>query len=1287
VIISVPAETAVTSQTVYYGAMTLEASIVSVSSPTTAILSSPALATINAATFAYGTDNHSSFQTALDSVGSNGGGTVLVPAPTSCPGGAVCGYVVKASDQQTAKAPGAIKIRYSNVSLTGDAPQTNLFCRGAFGTYSNSVAFPGTTGNIRGFCLAIGDDGGPDGMAGTSVSNVTVARLHLYGMTNGNTFNVNFAYPPSSATTDGWDVTHKALYMWDGGSFSNITIDSLILQDFKAENIYSGGSAVTGTVIKNSTVTNFNGNGISMLAADLQVLNNTISNGSNAAVENSTVSSGNAALVRQVYQGNMISNMPREGIVVVGVDGGVAAGKVDIKGNRFDTIGQVNPSGTQSAIYIASQNNKRPPANVTVSGNTCHDCYSFGVFQTGGNSVVTSNTFIVDDYNAGNFVSFAHPASDIKILNNTGYATANAQANSLSVGSVYDINPGYQTGSFVWSNVLLKGNSWTFMGAPQYRFVTSSGLGWGLVGQRNLDWQGDVCKGCTHSDSDHGLIDLSKTLVIEPFGPSVYVNGNTSSQTATVNASLEEDGAQVQIVNAGSNAVLFGSDQNLSLSPGLTLEPGKSVTFTYSATVGKFVIAGEQNSQPANLQANGGTPQSVAVNTIFPTNLSSIVTDYGGNPLEGVNVLYSAQGAGASALFAGSSQANATTAANGIATAPPLTANGQAGNFSVVASTSGLTETATFHLMNLAAKAPAPQSSGLLTASTDSSNAAANLTTEGKADWLHWGDQVQVGKAGVTHELGRLVTIGSSTVLTYSNDPRPISWSDGSPLASAQDNASGVYISGVGQGFSITAPADQTQRALTLHVGGFMSGGTLSAHLSDASAPDYSDSTPLASGQYDGNYVVSYRAGTAAQVLTVTWTMTSGPAQGNVTFNSAALAGSRLSATAGTPQSAEINETFATPLRATLLSNSGAPMAAAGVTFTAVGGNASASFSGSASATVSTRTDGVAQAPALTANSKAGTFQVVATAVGADSPATFTLTNTTLPPANIKILAGNNQQAVTNTSFGGALQMSVTNGSGTGVEGVQVKFSAPASGAGAKFNGASSITVSTGNDGIATSPIPMANSVAGSYSVAASVTGFTTPLVFALTNIPSAGGTPVSGGIQGVVSSVASASLTKDGTTDWVHWGESPLNRKAGVTAVISDVHVVGSGSAVVYTNDLRSLRWTDGSPVAASTNNTDGLYTSSTSDGLSFSVPANITSQKLIVHVGGWLSSGKLVAHLSDGSAPDYIDQTSFVNGQYDRTYTFTFNARSAAQLLQITWMNTAGGGNVTISGAALQP
>src|SRR6202043_597240 len=53
----------------YYGAMTLEGTIQSVQNSMTATLSTPAYATITSAVYAYGTDNHAAFQTAVDTVG------------------------------------------------------------------------------------------------------------------------------------------------------------------------------------------------------------------------------------------------------------------------------------------------------------------------------------------------------------------------------------------------------------------------------------------------------------------------------------------------------------------------------------------------------------------------------------------------------------------------------------------------------------------------------------------------------------------------------------------------------------------------------------------------------------------------------------------------------------------------------------------------------------------------------------------------------------------------------------------------------------------------------------------------------------------------------------------------------------------------------------------------------------------------------------------------------------------------------------------------------------------
>jgi fermentation-respiration switch protein FrsA (DUF1100 family) len=105
-------------------------------------------------------------------------------------------------------------------------------------------------------------------------------------------------------------------------------------------------------------------------------------------------------------------------------------------------------------------------------------------------------------------------------------------------------------------------------------------------------------------------------------------------------------------------------------------------------------------------------------------------------------------------------------------------------------------------------------------------------------------------------------------------------------LASSTNDAKGLYLTGVGKGFSLTAPADTSVRTLKIHVGGWNSSGKLTATLSDGSAPEYVDITPGVGGQYDRNYTLSYRANSPA-TLTIQWEMQSGT--GNITLNAAAL--------------------------------------------------------------------------------------------------------------------------------------------------------------------------------------------------------------------------------------------------------------------------------------------------------------------------------------------------------------------------------------------------------------
>lgn len=145
-------------------------------------------------------------------------------------------------------------------------------------------------------------------------------------------------------------------------------------------------------------------------------------------------------------------------------------------------------------------------------------------------------------------------------------------------------------------------------------------------------------------------------------------------------------------------------------------------------------------------------------------------------------------------------------------------------------------------------------------------------------------------KASGGAQLSDTAVVGTGTVQTYTNDPRRLSWTGGTPTSSSNNNTSGRLIAGTGNGFTFTAPADTTSRTVIVHVGGNNSGGRLTAHLSDGSAVDYTDTSSTVNQQYDRNYTITYRAGVAGQTLRITWTMvSSGSSPGNVTVSAVAL--------------------------------------------------------------------------------------------------------------------------------------------------------------------------------------------------------------------------------------------------------------------------------------------------------------------------------------------------------------------------------------------------------------
>jgi hypothetical protein len=177
---------------------------------------------------------------------------------------------------------------------------------------------------------------------------------------------------------------------------------------------------------------------------------------------------------------------------------------------------------------------------------------------------------------------------------------------------------------------------------------------------------------------------------------------------------------------------------------------------------------------------------------------------------------------------------------------------------------------------------------GALNGSGLSSTASVNLSTEGTADWAHWPDYDHKSTGG--SKISNYVLVGTGTILNYTNDQRTFSWSDGTPVATSVSNKNGIFISGIDKGFQLTAPADLSFRTLKVYVGGYISGGTLTAQLSDGSTVDYADSSfSSPTGQYAALYTLTYKAASAGKLLTVKWVQSSGPT-GNVTLKAATLA-------------------------------------------------------------------------------------------------------------------------------------------------------------------------------------------------------------------------------------------------------------------------------------------------------------------------------------------------------------------------------------------------------------
>ena len=215
---------------------------------------------------------------------------------------------------------------------------------------------------------------------------------------------------------------------------------------------------------------------------------------------------------------------------------------------------------------------------------------------------------------------------------------------------------------------------------------------------------------------DLGAVQTSYTLAFTQQPATVYsgtplswsVQAQESGRNYAPNANLPAGGAAPAIpvtlsLTSGVGAI-FGNTATIEPATGIASFSALSISAAGSQSLRAtspgfapvsstpFTVA---PIAPASVAVTAGSGQSTLVNTAFAIPLQVTVRDAKGNPLSGVNVIFSAS---AGVSFAGVTlSGNVLSDGSGVATAPALTAGSNAGTFTVTANAPGATA-ATFNL-------------------------------------------------------------------------------------------------------------------------------------------------------------------------------------------------------------------------------------------------------------------------------------------------------------------------------------------------------------------------------------------------------------------------------------------------------------------------------------------------------------------------------------------------------------------------------------------------------------
>lgn len=242
----------------------------------------------------------------------------------------------------------ALYIAGNNVTLAGSGRDKTKIKFRAYGGGTNTASWQTVSGNVwRGGGIFI--------VGGTTVgatrSGVVIRDLELDGNA---TYTGNNVFPANAGTGDGWDITHKGIWLQNDTYIDGVTVQDCTVHGFRGEIVYAGGSLTGAVTARRNRLYDTNGDCWSVSGA-VTFEDNVCFNAAAYAVEDAYYSA------RCTYRRNEVYACLKGGIHVE-----------------------------------AATNGAEPFGPVTIADNDIHDCVSHGIESFRPRNITIRDNLLTD---------------------------------------------------------------------------------------------------------------------------------------------------------------------------------------------------------------------------------------------------------------------------------------------------------------------------------------------------------------------------------------------------------------------------------------------------------------------------------------------------------------------------------------------------------------------------------------------------------------------------------------------------------------------------------------------------------------------------------------------------------------------------------------------------------------------------------------------------------------------------------------------------------------------------